>query len=191
MTMNREQWLTEAVAKLAPLFEEVGTRVPPVRVSVGWPGGRGKKDAVIGQCWRKAAAADEISQLFISPVLDDAVRVLDVLTHELCHATDDCESGHRGHFAKLARRIGLDGKLTATVAGPDLAEKLEAIAEELGEYPHAALSKAADIKKQTTRMLKAECPNTKYLVRLTRKWVDTYGAPLCPCCSKRMEMEEA
>lgn len=190
---TREAWLLAAIEALgARVFAPAGVDLPEsLRVSVGWPGGRGNKSSVIGQCWASAAAADKVAQLFISPKLDDAVRVLDVLAHELVHAADDCQSGHKGRFAKWARAIGLEGKLTATVAGEELTATLSAIAEELGAYPHAALAAGADgaegPKKQTTRMLKVECPQgSGYKARLTRQWLDEYGAPLCPCHEERM-----
>lgn len=187
---TREEWLVAAVAALTPLFEELGEEVPAVRVSVGWPGGNGRKNSVIGQCWATGASADKVAQLFISPVLDDAVRVLDVLAHELVHAVDDCQSGHKGRFAKIAKGLGLTGKMTATVAGDDLKVKLEGIVEELGEYPHAALASAQGAdgpKKQTTRMMKVECvEGSGYKARMTRQWLEEFGAPICPCHEERM-----
>lgn len=189
---TREEWLVAAVDALRPLFaEQADETVPAVRVSVGWPGGRGKKNAVIGQCWSTKVAADSVSQLFVSPVLGDGVRVLDVLAHELIHAIDDCESGHRGRFAKIAKAIGLEGKMTATVAGADLGLQLLGIADELGEYPHAALSNpgegADSPKKQGTRMIKVECAEgSGYKARMTRQWLEEVGAPICPCHSLPM-----
>lgn len=191
---TREEWLVAAVAALTPLFAAVEATVPAVRVSVGWPGGRGKKNAVIGQCWSTAASSDKVAQLFISPVLDDATRVLDVLTHELVHAVDDCQSGHKGAFAKIAKALGLEGKMTATVAGEVLKGTLDEIAATLGDYPHAALAAQADgadgPKKQGTRMLKVECASgSGYIVRMTRTWIDDVGLPICPC--HQAEMVEA
>ncbi|AZF93782.1 hypothetical protein HOU70_gp49 [Arthrobacter phage Liebe] len=160
-------------------------------MSVGWPGGNGRKNAVIGQCWATSASADQVAQLFVSPVLDDAVRVLDVLTHELVHAVDDCKSGHKGAFAKIAKSLGLTGKMTATVAGDELKATLESIAAGLGAYPHAALvNPGAGVegpKKQTTRQLKVECAEgSGYKARITRQWLDDFGAPICPCHEERM-----
>ena len=187
---TREEWLTAAVSSLAPIFAEVKQTLPVVRVSVGWPGGNGRKNSVIGQCWSTAASSDKVAQLFISPVLDDAVRVLDVLAHELIHAIDDCKSGHKGAFAKIAKGIGLTGKMTATVAGDELKARLEAIAADLGEYPHAALASAQGAdgpKKQTTRMMKVECAEgSGYKARMTRQWLEEFGAPICPCHEERM-----
>lgn len=184
---TREQWLVAAVKRLAPLFKHLdNAEIPAVKVSVGWPGGRGNKNSVIGQCWHPEAASDKAAHIFISPVLEDPIRVLDVLAHELCHAIDVNASGHRGNFARLAKGIGLEGKMTATVAGDELRERLVKIAEGLGDYPHGALlglSDGADgPKKQGTRMLKVECSEgSGYIVRMTRKWLDEFGAPKCPC----------
>lgn len=188
---TREEWLVGAVEALRPIFGEHDAEIPTVKVSVGWPGGRGKKNAVIGQCWHPDAAKDGAAHIFISPVLDDSVRVLDVLAHELVHAVDHNESGHRGAFAKLAKAIGLEGKMTATVAGDELKGRLTEIAGHLGGYPHGALVSMGDgadgPKKQSTRMLKVECAQgSGYKVRLTRQWLDEYGAPFCPCHEERM-----
>ncbi|MFD6638362.1 hypothetical protein ACFWDN_21375 [Micromonospora chalcea] len=186
---TREAWLMGAVEALTPVFAEQGATLPAVRVSVGWPGGRGKKNAVIGQCWNSHASADKVPQVFISPVLDDAAQVLATLVHELVHAWDDCKSGHKGDFAKLAKRLGLEGKMTATVAGEVLKARLAEIAEALGVYPHARLSTGeggAGEKKQTTRMLKVECADCGYTARTTKKWLEEVGAPLCPCNREEM-----
>jgi hypothetical protein len=185
---TREEWLIAAVEALAPIFAEVNETLPTVRVSVGWPGGNGRKNSVIGQCWSTAASADGVAQLFISPVLDDGSRVVDVLAHELIHAIDDCTSGHKGRFAKIAKAIGLEGKMTATVAGFELKKQLDVIVDGLGDYPHAALVNPGEgIKKQSTRMLKVECAEgSGYVVRMTRKWLDEYGTPACPCHGEPM-----
>jgi len=182
-TTTREAWLLEAAALLRPLFAEAGAELPALRVSVGWPGGRGKKATTIGQCWSKAAASDEVAQLFISPVLEDAVQILATLVHELVHAVDDCQSGHRGAFAKLAKAVGLEGPMTATHAGEELKAALEEIVSSLGDFPHAAMlagGASSGPKKQSTRMLKVECPADGYIVRTTAKWLEL-GVPTCPC----------
>jgi hypothetical protein len=189
---TREEWLVAAVEALGEVvFAPADITLPAVRVSVGWPGGRGSKNNVIGQCWSTGAAKDRVANLFISPVLDDAARVLDVLAHELVHAVDDCQNGHKGPFAKMAKAIGLTGAMTATVAGDDLKATLSGlVADRLGDYPHAALVTAAGKAgepKQGTRMLKVQCPETGYIVRTTAKWLDAYGEPKCPCCDERME----
>ncbi|WIC90200.1 SprT-like protease [Arthrobacter phage VroomVroom] len=189
---TREEWLVAAIEEFRPLFGALANEtLPAVRVSVGWPGGSGRKNSVIGQCWATSQSKDNVAQLFISPVLDDASRVLDVLAHELIHAIDDCVSGHKGRFTKIAKAIGLTGKMTATVAGDELKAELDKIHEILGDYPHAALAGGAGAhtpKKQGTRMLKVECPESGYTARTTKKWLEEYGAPICPCHQEPMDV---
>lgn len=178
---TREEWLTGACEALAPLFKQLGgVTLPAMRVSVGFAGGRGKKASTIGQCWPTKSAADGIAQVFISPVLADPVKVLATLVHEGVHAVDDCASGHKGAFVRLAKAMGLTGKWTATVAGEELARTLAGIAEELGEYPHVALTVVSATKKQTTRLIKIMCPSCGYIARTTQTWLEI-GLPTCPC----------
>ena len=42
-----------------------------------------------------------------------------------------------------------------------------------------------------TRMLKAQCGDCAYTVRVARKWLAEYGPPLCPCNSQPMESDYA
>ena len=192
---TREAWLQLAVLKLRPLFDEIDVELPAVHVSVGWPskGGTASKSKVIGQCWVKSVSSDNVSQVFISPLLGgdrfDVIKMLGVLLHELVHASDNCESGHRGEFAKRARALGLEGQMTATVVGEALDATLSVIVDELGDYPHPAM-RFEEMEKQrapqTTRMLKLECPADGYIVRTTQKWLDV-GTPSCPC-GEQMEL---
>lgn len=187
---NREAWLLAAVEQLRPLFSDLGHEIPTVRVSVGFPGG-GSARKRIGECWVPGAANDKVGQIFVSPLLESPVQVLATLAHELVHAINHAagQAGHGRCFAKIAKRLGLEGRMTATHAGKQLQAKLDTISRELNNYPHAALTLGAgQIKaKQSTRMLKVTCPECGYTLRTTRQWLDV-GVPTCPCGT---EMEEA
>lgn len=191
---TREQWLTEAVKLITKaVFTPKDIDVPEVRVSVGWPGGRGKKAGVIGQCFASSMAADKVAQVFVSPQLADSTRVLQTLTHELIHAVDDCKDGHKGNFVKVAKVVGFLPKWTSSEnLSDDLLDTLKGLAEKLGTYPHAALSGGEEGPKvQKTYMLKVQCPeDNEYFVRMTQTKLDEYGAPLCPCHSSEMILEE-
>lgn len=172
---TRESWLIEAAQHLTPLILEAGgPEFKQPLVSVGLPSGRGGKNQAIGQCWSAACSDDkERSHIFVSPTLDNPTRVLDVLAHELIHSSVGVEHGHKAPFRKVAVALGLEGKMTATVAGPELQAKLEKLAETLGDYPHAKLDPKSGPKKQTTRMLKLECPSCGAVARISRKWAET------------------
>jgi hypothetical protein len=177
---TREQWLAKAIKALTPLFEKHGFKVPEkMRCGVGFP--RGARNA-IGQAWSPKASADETHEMFISPVLADPMRVLDVLLHEMAHHVVGTDEGHKAAFKRCATLVGLTGKMTATVASEDLLPVLQGIATRLGEYPHAVLSPKDKAKKQSTRLKKMECLDCGLIIRTTDKWIDTYPVPWpCPC----------
>ncbi len=187
---TREQWLLEASDALQILFTEVNELLPPYRVSCGWPSRNAlsRNGRALGEAWQGIASGDGTSEVFISPYIDDSLEVLGILCHELCHvATPGC--GHRKEFSSLGRSIGLDGKPTQMLPNDMLNERLNIeFLSKLGQYPHSKLDGTAKSKKQSTRMLKAECKTTTYVVRLTKKWLDQYGPPLCPCCREIMEI---
>ena len=181
---SRENWLLEAVDIMRPWFEEHGAKVPEkVRVSVGFA--KGQRKSTIGVCYASRAAADGVHQIFMVPTMDEPVKVLATLVHELIHAYDDCKSGHKGEFRRVAVALGLEGKMTATVPGDALTLRLQDVSGKLGEFPHARLN-IDNIPKQSTRMLKALCLGCGYTIRLTKKWAEM-GLPTCPC-GDEMEM---
>jgi hypothetical protein len=155
---TREQWLREAARRMSKwvnsalktLDGDTGLKhsyPQDTLISVGWPkGGRGANDA-IGQCWQPGAHVGETTRrtIFISPELDEPVRVVDVLLHEMAHAALPPGTGHRAPFVRLVRELGLAGKATATYAekGSELYGKLEALCKALGPYPHHALKRQA------------------------------------------------
>lgn len=183
---TREDWLLKAADHLREdLFKRHDAVVPTVRVSVGFPGGSSRHTA-IGQYWPSPTVSDGIPQVFISPTIDEPVRALDILVHELIHAVHPA-AGHMGPFKRLALAVGLTGKMTATVAGPELREHLERLADTLGPFPNSAINLTSR-KKQSTRLGKVECRACGYVARVTRKWLDEAGAPICPCSGEQMEV---
>lgn len=178
---TREEWLKAAEMLIVPMIEtHTSTDYPAsTRVACGFPkAGR----SAIGQCWDSGASADANFEMFISPVLADAPTVLSTLVHEMIHAAVGIKAGHGGMFAKVARKVGLVGKMTATTAGDELAAKLATIADQLGEYPHGVLSAASNRAKSKTYLVKCECLalDCGFTVRTTAKWIKSVGAPHCP-----------
>lgn len=184
--MNREQWLTDVAEKfIRPHFANEGFGWPEAyRVSIGFPKGRGRGANAIGQCWSPTASADKTPELFISPELEPA-RAIDVLIHELVHAVVGIKSGHKGPFRIMAKGVGLEGKMTSTVAGAALAKLIELWIEWMPAFPGAVLNIAsvAGAKKEKgpgSRLVKIACPDCDYTARTSAKWINI-GLPTCPC----------
>lgn len=182
---TREQWLLAGLELVKPEFTRIGQKVPKrIRVSCGFPSKNplGNKKRRIGECWADKASKGKFFEIFISPTLDKPFDVLDTLVHEVVHAVVGLECGHKGEFRKVAKAVGLTGKMSQASAGPELKERLYALLNELGDYPHDELSKMTNgRKKDTCRLLKAECPGCGYVIRVTRKWMEKAGLPTCPC----------
>lgn len=179
---TREGWLQQAVEALRPDIVAVGLSLPEkVHVSVGFPSRKAlsSRNQTIGQCWQGEHSASGFPQVYISPLIGDGTRVLDVLLHELIHASGI--RGHKADFKRPAVALGLTGKMTETTATEELAARLNALLAEIGEYPHPVLSAGATVKKQTTRLLKAECGDCSAIIRVTQKVVDDPGLPSCAC----------
>jgi hypothetical protein len=186
--VNREEWLCECIQQLRPDFEQVGNALPQkIRASCSWPSksGLANKKRRIGEAWSAKNSADQSCEVFISPVLKDPLEVAATLVHELVHCAVGVEEGHKGKFPRLAKALGLEGKMTATAAGETLKTRLKEVTAAVGPYPHAELTHSNATKKQSCRLLKVACTNEGCgcVVRITRKWLDEVGPPTCGCGS--------
>ena len=178
---TREQWLQEAIAEMRPWFKALGHPLPrKVRVAVGFTS-KGARSTRIGECWSKDASKDGTFEIFIVPSQDAPIRVLDILAHELCHAAVGLADGHGKLFGKVARGIGLEGKLTSTVGGKEFQKACRPILKKIGKMPHAALEggQSSGPPKQSTRLIKAQCEACDYTIRVTAKWIEV-SPPCCP-----------
>jgi hypothetical protein len=184
--VTREAWLLGLVDELRPYFGRHKAAIPKqVRVTCGWTG-KGAQAKRIGECWGPATAADGVPHLYISPVLDDPAAIAHVLVHELVHAAVGNEAHHGREFGRVAKRLGLVGKMTSTTAGPELATVLAEMTAKLGPYSHSRVTPGGGHdKKQSARMIKLACPTCGYAVRTTSKWI-LVGLPMCPTCPDTM-----
>lgn len=193
---DREAWLTEAANLilddiLTPIAEaKYEYERPSIRISIGFPKhSRGGK--AIAVCFIRAASSDGVNEIFINPELDDPIKVMEAMVHELIHAYDDCASGHRHFFAHVARKAGLEGPLTSTIAGSDLSKRLNSFAELLGVFPHRKMQLDHTHKKDGTRQLKVHCDNAdcQFIFRSSKVQLDKLfkgelERPYCPACDE-------
>ena len=181
--LDRESWLTEAAQFILDDIIAPHCTLPATdfRISIGFPSG--KPSRVLAQCWKHEASADGVSEIFVSPTVSDSLEILAALTHELVHYADNCVSGHQHHFARVARAVGLDGKLTATTASTELSKRLDYYVSILGTIPHAKLDPAlSGKKKQGTRMIKVACSDCDFSFRTTARHIDLMKFTDCLAC---------
>lgn len=205
VAQTREQWLMLASAHIGVvLAEQAGLKLETFRVTCGWPskGGRGKAKKVLGEAWHRTASADGTAEVFITPLEDDLRRVVAILAHELIHTCLPAGTGHGAPFVAAAKAVGFAAPFTQLNPTDALWVWADKIIAALPGYPHARIvdgvAEGAP-KKQGTRMLKVECRQEiegeagveacGYTVRMTRKWIDEVGCPICPRCEVRMVCE--
>ena len=187
---TRESWLRAATRALTPYFASCGLSIPEnIRFAIAFPS-TGRNGARIGECWHSSTSDDGNFEIIVRADIADPVEVLGVLVHELIHACLPPDAGHGKDYKLAAVKVGLEGKMRHAMPSQLLRPRLVELAESLGVLPHAKLNidrgrdnRPADTpKKQRTRLLKAECggDGCGYTVRITAKWVDDIGAPLCP-----------
>jgi len=179
--MTREEWLEAAFKALdAKFFNENGYELPKTRVSCGWPKAGGSK--CIGQCFYPEGSADETTEIFISPEMDDSARVLDILLHEMIHASTGPGVGHKGIFRKMAKEFGLEGKMTATTVsdGSELHITLTSIIEKLDKYPHAKLTHTKKVTKTNKWVRYVSTTIDTYKVVVSLVSVAEWGVPRDP-----------
>lgn len=216
--MNRETWLNQLAEKMAPKFEELGHPLPKFRVAVGWTSA-GKTSKVGGECWHSSNSADGVFEILVAPIIDDSMHVAAILAHELNHAAVGFKHGHKGEFAVMMGKLGMERPYTSSIAGPAFEAWAQPFLDELGKIPHARImlqrpandngkgayagdegegdegGSSNQKKKQSTRMLKAACTHEVdgkpcgYTVRLSKKWAQQLGA-VCPAHGA-MEVEGA
>ena len=181
--MNREQWLKAMADEFRSKFKVVGYPLPDnIRYSCGWT----TRKKAIGQAHADVNSGDGHFEIFVSPQIGEASRAADILLHELVHVAVGLKEGHNKVFKACMKAVGLEGKATATIASPALKAELDAMIQKLGPYPHAELARgfATGPKKQSTRLLKVECPACGFLFRTTQKHLNQVaeeGATLrCP-----------
>lgn len=134
-TQNREQWLTHLAILLRPWFSAQGYEIP-LRIRLG-VGALSISRHRLGVCF--PIDRDGFQHITISPFIDDPVTVAAVLVHELIHAILPADEVHGVRFARAARALGLEGRLTTVTPSPRLRSHLEQLLRRVGPYPHRAL----------------------------------------------------
>jgi hypothetical protein len=144
---GREAWLQKIIDIWRPYFLRLGHDLATrIWISPGRP----PSNRWTGACYPGAAGDDGNPHIFIHPVLSDSTRVAGVVVHQLCHVA----LGNRSHgppFRRLARAMGLMGKMTETIEGPLFLAIMPATIDRIGPYPHPALRQLRRLDRKLAR----------------------------------------
>lgn len=160
------------------VFKPAGYELPKYRIGCGGAVIKSKKNAA--ECFNRVNSEDSTYEIFISPRYADPRNILLFIVHELCHTIAGTEAKHKKPFIEVMRAVGMVQPWKNSVAGGDLCSILLPMVDELGLFPHAPLNIVRQPGQKGSRLIKVQCPDCGYVVRVTRKWLDEAGAPICP-----------
>jgi hypothetical protein len=165
--MNREEWLSDALTYLIQAGQVESLKTETIKISCGYGYRcRGGKTAV--KVYTPVQSQGGNWEIFINPQIDLAGTALQAVWQGI-REMDKAMAG--------SRRFRLTERHPDDVHVPD--------------YPHDALD-IGKVKKQTTRYLKAECPDRQcgFIFRTSRqqlqKAIDSVGGVACPVCQSDM-----
>lgn len=141
---NTEAWLIEAIELFRPVFADSGNEIPKINVLCGF-GINGykpeRKSNTIGECHPRAYSTDGANDIYITPVLDYSIKVLEVLAHEIIHAINDCADGHGPIFQNIAKSIHHPDYRFSKLQDLIIFEGMtRPMALQLGRYPRAGVT---------------------------------------------------
>jgi len=200
------KWFEKATQELSDkVFRPHGFKVPKnIRINVSEMKTANKTHGhtTLGRCYPtaytrgtadnpspKAEVVNIIQMNIATTGKDNSVDVLDTLAHELIHAIDDNKSGHKkgGAFDKMARTIGLEGKLTSTYAGEELKGRLNGIVKTIGKFPLRQVN-LEGLRRDTNRNLKVVCHGTEndcdHGFNTNRLRIEQMNSRTCLCCGE-------
>lgn len=180
--MNREQWLLLAVDALKPIFKKKCQIVLPknIKCTMSFPLGR-SAHKIAGQCLNEKISSGGKIEILINPTVDDPIKIISILAHELIHAWDGNKNGHKGPFVRVAKDFGFVSPWTQTPETPELSKELKKIVKKLPKFPHDKVNPSKREKKQTTRMIKLECDQCGFICRASHTAIIASGLPTCGC----------
>jgi hypothetical protein len=146
----REELMAEAPARSA------------VALAFSFPTRGATTAKVIGQCHHlKKSRRKQATKKFLvlHPAIwksESGLQVVETLAHEMAHAALPEGTKHGAAFKNLVTRIGLTGKPTATVPGPEFKAWFKRAEKKLPRFP-GGIDLSFAVKKQTTRLRLFEC----------------------------------
>lgn len=78
--------------------------------------------------------------------------------------------------------------MSSTPSDTKMLDFINGVVAKIGEFPAGRLN-LTKRKKKGTYLLKCECMDCGYIARVTAKWVEQAGAPICPTDQEEMVCE--
>lgn len=160
-------------------FDDLGFPLPPIEARTGFSSS-GRRTRNIAESWSQDGGKSFV--IFVRPDHNDEFEVAAAIAHQMCRISVWDKDDHGFLFRHLAVSIGLRGRKSESPPGNLFRELVGPVLEQTGAMPSQAIEHAdvAQKTRQTTRMVKVTCADCGYIARVSRKWLNEVGPPLCP-----------
>ena len=159
---TREAWLRACLTRVTAGWP-VGSDLPEnTHISVGFPHkGRGRGAGRVIESYEPEQSDGGHWEIFVSPTVADSLEVARAVVMEAARIAT-----HRAPTAGEIETLG---------------ERARRVCETLPPYPHSALKVGAHApgKPPEARLIKVTCPECRYTMGITRKWL-RIKVPVCP-----------
>jgi hypothetical protein len=187
-----------------PAFAKQGYTLPSkIDIDFGFTS-HGTRKGPVGEYYEGAATTNGVPKMNIRCDRADIDPILEAAGHECLHAVVGAAHGHGKKFRDAALRMQYVGKsMKEVVPGPELMDRVHALAEALGPFPRGALKfethdhagvekppklSADSPERQKNRHLKCECliDDCGYIANVSARNLREKGAPICPAHKEPM-----
>ncbi len=176
---TREEWLKKAANLMSSWYDDLGFPLPKYEIQSGFPSS-GQRSNTVAESWTHDNGASFV--LIVRPDQNDSLTVGAAIAQQLCSIAAGPKDQFGHLFQHLAISIGLRGKKFETPPGQVFKELFRPIEKTIGSIPESETMTQNYVRsgKQTTRLIKVSCNECGYVARVSRKWIEKVGPPLCP-----------
>lgn len=176
---SRVEWLEFVANGMRGWFEDLSFPLPSFEMRTGFPS-VGRRSSNTAESWTDDDGTSYV--IFVRPDKDDAIDIAGAIAFQLCHIAVGPRDSHGYLFRHLAISVGLRGTRTESKPGVLFQELIKPILNDAGPLPKSEVTPEEPQRKvaQTTRLIKVSCKECGYVARVSRKWLVSVGAPLCP-----------
>lgn len=180
---TREEWAIQMLVRMIPALCTLG---------IAMPEGRGIRIGVVplpesklGQCHAAAqSASGNVNFIALSTRQADPVELAHTLVHEFVHACDNCQSGHRGRWARWAALLGMSAQSHTRNEWFDmlLYQALVEVGVPLQHEPSVP-----NPRKSTTSQVRVTCPCCAQHAYIPHRAFDEGYRVSCTRCTQEMQ----
>jgi len=183
---TREEWCLRVIDAVTPILAEYDIEMQgdrEIRISIAKVKGNEG-----GYCVNSSASHDgRVNHIVISTRLEKPEHIVHTIVHEMMHAYDDCNSGHRGRWKRWANILQMQTK--GWDSSPMLLDIIGRVLMKVGIPVEHRSTKTRAPKQRETSQIRYVCQVCAGFARVPRKAAIEGFLLFCGRCDEEMLSE--